>query len=381
MKRSHNAMKKWIQNGLTFALSCFFSLLLLEVALRLVFPSESYRVHYPNQRKEIQVNTEHLPGLDSLIFFSTNNVGLRGSNLQDGDVYRILALGGSTTECGALDDDQAWPQLLQKRLNDSLSEGAAWIGNAGVSGLRSSHHVQQARILLDEIEGIDLVIVLMGINDMYQSLIEDGGGEKSKETLIRNAFKQHPRKVGESWYHRTESWIRLRDLKRALHPFLQGHHFGGVDRSWEQDWLSYTQSPKSAIVPGIASSLAQFTDNLSELVEIVLSHDCQLLLLTQPTAFSEFVSEDRVSLIRAVKMMPEPLEFEVLENLMEQFNQQIRDVEKSSAVQVLELDYLLPKDDQVFYDDCHFNINGALHVSEILFPVLLENVRSAEHME
>ena len=51
--------------------------------------------------------------------------------------YRILTLGGSSTECLVLDQTEAWPQLLQDRLNET-NKYQVWVGNAGQSGTHNS---------------------------------------------------------------------------------------------------------------------------------------------------------------------------------------------------------------------------------------------------
>ena len=59
----------------------------------------------------------------------TNNLGYRNKDdfefTKAPNVFRILALGGSTTWGYLLDDpDDAWPSQLEKMLNDALSENS-----------------------------------------------------------------------------------------------------------------------------------------------------------------------------------------------------------------------------------------------------------------
>lgn len=88
------------------------------------------------------------PGVHGPTHFSINGSGLRGDDFGPDAEYRILAIGGSTTECLILDDEDAWPQVLQGLLR--ASGRRAWVGNAGKAGLRTAHHELEVQHLLPQ---------------------------------------------------------------------------------------------------------------------------------------------------------------------------------------------------------------------------------------
>jgi len=88
-----------------------------EVAFRLVEPRETpYRVWRPNTGQVFHPRPEVMPGIQAPPGSPSTRSGWRAREVNAGDrtEYRILAIGGSTTECLYLDDSKAWPFLLEK---------------------------------------------------------------------------------------------------------------------------------------------------------------------------------------------------------------------------------------------------------------------------
>lgn len=97
----------------------------------------AWYVSPPNHK--IHVQPTNLIGIASDGAFSTNSQGLRGPEFSKDDDYRILCIGGSTTECLCLDDRAAWPALLADGLNGE--DERVRVGNAGRAGLNSYDHI------------------------------------------------------------------------------------------------------------------------------------------------------------------------------------------------------------------------------------------------
>ena len=116
-------------------ISLIMALLIAEMGLRLYLPSpRKYYPRPPNIQRVYDASPPGvLPGVEGPARYWTNSQGIRGDELSPEDNYRILTLGGSSTECLVLDQTEAWPQLLQDRLNDT-GQYQAWVGNAGQAG-------------------------------------------------------------------------------------------------------------------------------------------------------------------------------------------------------------------------------------------------------
>jgi lysophospholipase L1-like esterase len=114
-----------------------------------------------------------MPGVEGESRYITNSEGIRGQELTPDFTYRILSVGGSTTECLYLDQDEAWPQLLQSGLNEGRRAHKVRVGNVGRSGLNSRDHIVQLRHLLEQYRNIDAVVLFVGVNDMASRLRQD----------------------------------------------------------------------------------------------------------------------------------------------------------------------------------------------------------------
>src|SRR5438874_695349 len=172
------------------------ALIIGEVALRAVLsrPREYY-VLPPHMRRVFHPLPEIMPGVEGESRYITNAEGMRADELTSDFTYRILAVGGSTTECLYLDQDEAWPQLLQTKLNESQHAYKVWVGNVGKGGLNSRDHVVQLRHLLNQYDNIDAVILLVGVNDLTSRLRQDAAYDPdflqradAEDQLLRRNF-------------------------------------------------------------------------------------------------------------------------------------------------------------------------------------------------
>lgn len=96
----------------------------------------------PNIHRVFNLDPRVLPGVEGETNFIVNSEGIRGDEFIPQDDYRILAIGGSTTEDLYLDQTEAWPQVLQSQLNDDNIR-RVWVGNVGKSGRNTRENVLQ----------------------------------------------------------------------------------------------------------------------------------------------------------------------------------------------------------------------------------------------
>ena len=111
----------------------------------------------------------------------TNNLGYRNKEdldfTKDAKVFRILALGGSTTWGYLLDDpDDTWPSQLEGILNDALSENSDFDKIEVING--GLNYATSAELLLhylfrDRYLDPDIVIIHTGGNDAKLLLFHD----------------------------------------------------------------------------------------------------------------------------------------------------------------------------------------------------------------
>ncbi|MCK4235621.1 MAG: hypothetical protein KAX38_00785, partial [Candidatus Krumholzibacteria bacterium] len=85
-------------------ISLSIAVLLSEIGLRALLPSsDDYCAHKPYLHITFEPSPEIMPGVEGRSRFLVNSRGIRGDEFLPDDTYRILAIGGSTTECHYLD--------------------------------------------------------------------------------------------------------------------------------------------------------------------------------------------------------------------------------------------------------------------------------------
>ena len=128
---------------LLFCCSVVGILLLCEAVLQILLPSSysnGYYIWPPHLRKVFRPYQDVMPGISGESEFIVNSHGVRGDELTPQHTYRILAIGGSTTECKYLDQSETWAYLLQETINENTNH-SVWVGNAGMSGTTTRHHL------------------------------------------------------------------------------------------------------------------------------------------------------------------------------------------------------------------------------------------------
>lgn len=205
---------------------CAFALLACEGLLRWLAPPAArgagHEVWPPHLSAAFSPDPALMPGIRGPSRFRANSRGLRGDEIPDDPSYRILACGGSTTECLFLDQAETWPQRLQDKLSAGPPGPRVWVGNAGKSGLTTRDHVVQLLYLLPELPRIDTVLFLVGVNDLSMRNLQDADYDPdfmarpgAVGALLPRAFGGYPLDdPALPWYRRLALWELARRAKR-----------------------------------------------------------------------------------------------------------------------------------------------------------------------
>jgi lysophospholipase L1-like esterase len=358
--------------GSAILLSCLPAVLAGEVLLR-TLAGDSWFVWPPNLRYEFHPSPEVMPGVSGVSRFEINGQGLRGDDFGEDQEVRLLALGGSTTECLYLDGAEAWPRLLQ----DQLRAGGkhVWVGNAGKSGLNTWHHGVQAEKLLAQYPDIDVVLVLAGVNDLSQRLALDRSwAPPAPEKVTDEAFAQKPlRFMPGPFYKRTALWQALKKIDRRLRTEGTSQDpTGRVYAVWRQ--RRQDASVKRTELPDLGLSLEEYARNLGTIAETAARHGARVVFMTQPALWREDLPEDleRLLWMGGVGRFQQESGHEyysagALADGMAAYNRTLLEVcrEVPGAV-CLDLAASLPRDATVFYDDVHFNEAGSRRVARVV---------------
>ena len=321
-----------------------------------------------------------MPGVSGVSRFQINAQGLRGDELAEDRKARILALGGSTTECLFLDDSEAWPRLLQDHLAAARRDTTVWVGNAGRSGHNTWHHRVQAEKLLAQVPGIDAVLVLAGVNDLSQRLVLDRAyAPPDPDKVIEEAFEQKPlRFMDGPFYKSTALWQGLKKIDRRLRT--AGTSQDATGRIYVK-WRRHRQSASvtRTELPDLGPALEEYAANLRAIAAVAVRHGARIVFVTQPALWREDLPGDfeRLLWMGGVGRFQEESGHEyysagALASAMEAYNRTLLEICGGTPGAVcVDLASSLPRDTEAFYDDVHFNEAGSRRVARVLAERIL----------
>lgn len=376
-----------VYTALLFVVACGIALALAETTLRWVAPS-GYFVWQPNLAVTF---TPTMPGLKGESHFVINESGVRGRSFSNDDRFRILTIGGSTTECLYLDETEAWPHLLEAKLDGRFHPSPVWVGNVGKSGHTSAHHVLQAQKLLDQYPHIDLVTVLVGTNDMT------GVGQNGKYVPLNDietslAFAVYPgdarpTESGLPYYKRTELWRTLRKIKEG---WLAGRNGELVQDTDGAVYEKLRRNRKNATryldtFPDLSIALTAYAKNLNAIVDAAEAHGTNVVFATQPSLWADNLPQKEADLLwmgRVGKYSDDSAadyySAGTLARAMQTYNDALLQVCRERSLECLDLAAEVPKNAEMFYDDVHFTEAGSQVVAAAFARFLLENEVSSD---
>jgi lysophospholipase L1-like esterase len=351
--------------------------------------NHKYYVWPPNLHKVSKPIPGTMPGVDGIAHFNVNSDGIRGDEFSSDQKYRILAIGGSTTECLFLDQEKSWPYALQNKLNN-LHLSKVWIGNVGKSGLSTREHYMHMKYLLPQYHEIDVIVILAGCNDLIRRLIEDKKYDPYfldhydywEQRLIRGAFSETPYKKGKYRFHSgyydelaigsLVKQIMYINSKREMVQDETGNLFVNL-RNLRKGALEIVEH-----LPDLTSGLEEYKKNLNAIIDIAQSQFIRIVFVTQPSLWKQDMTEKEKDLIwngwiESPKSKRYYSEIALMRG-MQAYNDTLLQVCKARGVECIDLAIVLPKDSTIFYDDVHFSDKGSLMTADVIFKYLSKNM-------
>lgn len=134
----------------------------------------------PGARARLEVDRAAAPELEPVIEHRFNRDGERGAEppAAGEPAFRVLVVGGSAAECYFLDQDSAWPAVLERELSRPESLAAlhaerVHVGNAARSLVTCRHLDTLVERHLAGRERLDAIVILAGASDVVSWLEHD----------------------------------------------------------------------------------------------------------------------------------------------------------------------------------------------------------------
>jgi len=364
-----------------------FALGVSELILCALYPEPTgYFVWPPGLRCTFRPAPGVMPGVEGESRFVVNSLGLRGTEPEPEPAYRILALGGSTTECLYLDQSEAWPQLLEERINAAAPAPTTWVGNGGRSGLDSRDHILQMRHLPPQVRGLNTVLLLVGVNDLTSRLAADWQYDPralqqagAEERWLRHTFSVLPpgRGAPVPIWKRTALYRTARAVRDRIFP---GATFQDRAGRVYETWREHRQSAPRirSELPDLGLALQEYARNLETIVRLAEERRVRLVFVTQPVLWRADLPESVEELLWLGGVGDfqrrrgcEYYAVEALAEGMRRYNEVLADVASRFGIECIDLAARIGGDPSLFYDDAHFNEQGARAVADILAQHML----------
>jgi len=362
--------------------ACGLMLLVMELVLRAWYPAPTrYYVWPPNLRVDFAPSDAATPGVTGQGRFRTNSLGLR-SDEPFPDARRIVyVFGGSTAADLYLDQDEAWVALVQRGLNAAPGQPRTWVGNLARPSLASVHNLVHFDRLLPELPHADLLVNLVGVNDLQLALKSSYLDAATPATQLAWAFAMRPPEGGV--------WSRLatvRAARLAWQTWRQAR-FGLVQTRGAEGYARLRECRQTApptnlvnTLPPLDAALAEYRRNLRALAERAGAYGAPMLFLTQPTLWAENMGPAERARLLAGGLGPiktwcahqRYFSPRALAEGMRAFNDVLRDVCRTPGMLCRDLAAALPPRAEYFYDDMHLSEAGARRVAELVVGWILE---------
>lgn len=375
-------MTAGIRRGIYVLVLCGLTLAAAEGILRRWYPAPTrHYVWPPNLRLEFAPTDAATPGVTGRGRFWTNSVGLR-SDEPFADARRVVyVLGGSTAADLYLDQDEAWVSLVQQGLNRAPGQPRTWVGNLARPSLASVHNLIHMDRLLPELPHADLLVDLVGVNDLQLALKSSYLDAAGPETERSWAFALQPPEGGLAGRLATIRaarfvWQTWRQTRLGL---IQTRTAEGYARLRE-----CRQTAPAAnlvdVLPPLGPALAEYRRNLVALAARARGYGAPLLFLTQPTLWADPMGPAEQARLLAGGLGPikswcthqRYFSPRALAEGIRAFNDVLRDVCRSPGMACRDLAAAVPPRAEYFYDDMHLSEAGARRVAELVVGWILE---------
>lgn len=353
----------------------FLALLLLEVLLQVHNPLQA-RIKgnriVLTTNKTYHIKNDIIKGLDPEITVTRNSLGFRGPNPPpDFDKYlSVVTIGGSSTQCFFLSDDQTWTARLGQKLDQQIAP--LWLNNAGLDGHSTHGHLV---LLEDFIVPLHpkVAIFLVGANDVARTAISDWDAENVKSGIQFGSVKGFVKSL--SAYSEVVSLFL--NGYRSYTAYQAGLLHQQIDLT-KQGYLDIPEAEQKQYLQENASPalLKGYEERLLKLVQVSRNAGIEPVFVTQPLLVG-FGTDDvtGVDLARIHAYGPRQTG-KMYWDTVEAYNDVTRKIARENGITIVDLARSMPKSSRYFYDFIHYTPQGAQVIADILADSLCPMLQS-----
>ncbi len=337
-----------------FSCSIILGWFIAEGLLMIINPRPGFHLRPAGTTYVFQPDPFTMTNVSGEAVVSINSQGLRATEPPPRDeAYRIMCVGGSTTECLYLDDTETWAALLEQRLEQEADEDV-WVAVAAVSELASPHHAKfiETSPLIAE---TDCVVTMPGINDFVRLLTESDPGVATPPLWYRSGLFAIAK----------EHWNASRGADGRTRGFV--YDMTGEELDLHRLGMKIEAPEEPLDIPAAVEAYGKRIDAMCQAAK---DRGVRLILVTQPVLWADYLSEQgnrRLNLARVhpMKRAWEYLEAPNLAEAMDQYNEKLIDVAEQTDTEYFDAAIDMSGDVKYFYDDYHFNESGCAKFAKL----------------
>lgn len=272
--------------------------------------------------------------------------------------YRVIALGGSTTEnmankqnihyCGVAD------LLLQK---ERFKGKQARCVNGAASGYSTAHTLVRLQFDIQYFDP-DMITVMHNVNDLTVNFFpwqyqQFNYGNKYFFPTYARRVDQEP-----SLYKKSKLLVAIANLIDRMKTVSSSEKI----KTPEGEKIYSNMRFSEERIPLKTKLL--FRNNLKGITGLAKTHDIALVFMSQPA----FFSDDKIALLFGHEEHNKHILYpkkEELQRSFELYNKIIEDVAKEEGVYFIDMATLMGKDETLFFDMVHFTPKGIQRFGEI----------------
>jgi len=282
----------------------------------------------------------------------------------------LAFLGGSTTECAYVGEENRFPYLAGRLLEQKTGLRTDSY-NAGKAGNTSLHSLD---VLLNKVIPVkpEVAIMMHNVNDLAVLIFEKTFWTKnpyrSPLVEIKPSFKTAMKNIEESFHIIRD--LTIPHLSRQLKTFY--HYVAGKKSNVDE----FKQARGHQIQIDKNRLVNEYSMNLQTFIHISRARKTTPVLMTMANRLKDNPDPFILSLERKTVESGTGLNYKDFKGLIDLFNQTIRDVAAANNVLVIDLDRKVPKEKELMYDFVHLNDAGSKYVADIIAAELYPVVQS-----